>query len=311
MPSLTPLGHSPLPTVAPIHIDLYDGSTLSISHHVPADAAERRAAVHGSTLYAFVGPRLDLPVDSAGVGLHHDHASSWPAASEVIGGYVGKTEALTGRADISFTQWVIAVKAFDPTAMALLHRPGVPYDPDVLSVIEARVIGRLATDMGSISLTNTHSSADRAAARLSAADLANAVRLGDTIAHHIWEHALGFWTNPWPAPVPNAREAAVRILQRAAIQERRALDLRELTSRLEVNGYQSKGKTRWRSVRRDIADREAWAGAARAHTQTYRGRVLFWATSLSRAEALAGYDAAHPVPRSTRTGPTSSPAVEL
>lgn len=264
----------------PRRIPLYDGGVLQVVPQPPFQAALRRAAVDGSTLYAFVGPRIDITPTAQG---------------PYFGGYVGKSEALAGRAGTSWRYWVLAQRAFDPTAMILLHR-SERYDPNELSVTEARVIARLATDMGSLALTNTHSSAETAAARLNRSRLTAAVQLGDTIAHLIWKHALGCRTNPWPAPAPNLREAAIRIVQRASGHEHRGIDLMELCARLEANGYPSNGRTRWRSVRRDVADREARTGAPRAHAVPHRGRVIFHATTLAVEEALAGYDAAHPRP---------------
>ena len=282
MNNLGPVPHHPLPTVTPRQVTLGDGSILNFLSNVPFDAALRREAVHGSALYAFVGPRLDLA----------------PAADgPFIGGYVGKSDALAGRAGISWGYWVHAQRAIAPVGMILLQR-SEPYDPDQLSVTEARVIARLATDMGSLALTNTHSSAESAAARLHPRDLAAAVELGDTIAHRIWKHALGHRTNPWPAPAPNLREAAIRIVQRASKLERRGIDLLELCTRLETNGYPSNGRTRWRSVRRDVADREQRTGAPRAHAVGHRDRVIFYATTLTETQALRGYDKAHPRPRS-------------
>lgn len=280
--------HRPLPDVTARQIPLHDGGVLHFVPQVPFTAALRRAAVDGSTLYAFVGPRIDLAPSAQG---------------PFIGGYVGKSDALTGRAGTSWRYWVLAQRAIDPHAMILLHR-SQPYDPDELSVTEARVIARLATDMGSLSLTNTHSSAETAAARLTPQRLAAAVTLGDTIAQLIWTCALGCWNNPWPAPAPNLREAATRVIQRASKLERRGIDLMELCSRLEANGYPSAGSTRWRSVRRDIADREQRTGSPRAHALAHRGRIIFHASTLPAGVALSGYDAAHPRPaRASATQP--------
>lgn len=277
MHQLETMAH-PLPHVTPRQIALNDGGVLQVVPQVPFQAALRRAAVDGSTLYAFVGPRIDLAPTAHG---------------PYVGGYVGKSEALADRAGTSWRYWVLAQRAFDPVAMVLLHR-SQRYDPNELSVTEARVIARLASDMGSLALTNTHSSAETAAARLTPPRLTAAVQLGDTIAHLIWQHALGCWTNPWPAPAPNLREAAIRVVQRASNLEQRGIDLTELCARLEANGYPSAGRTRWRSVRRDIADREQRTGAPRAHAVAHRGRIVFHANTLPTAQALAGYDAAHP-----------------
>lgn len=266
----------------PLAITLDGGASLRIHPRPPYAAAYRRAAVAGSALYVFVGPRTDL--------------GPQPADHPIIGGYVGKSDALHVRAHDSWNHWVTAQRAFAPTAMALLHSP-TPLPPDSLSVTEARVAQRLATDMGSLALTNTHTSAETAAARLTPTALHDAVTLGDTIAHHIWRITLNFHTNPWPAPAPNLREAAIRVIQRASTLEHRGLDLHELVDRLETNGYPSTGRTRWRSVRRDVAERERKAGAPRALATHHRGRVIFHATTITHGQALAGYDRAHPHPR--------------
>lgn len=282
-----PGNHTPLRSVTPRHIQLGDGANLEFIANVPDDAAQRRAAVHGSALYGFVGPRLDLDPPASG--------------GTYIGGYIGKSDALAARADTSWCHWIIAQRAIAPVAMVLLHPPARIYDRDALSVTESRVIARLSTDMGQLCLTNTHTSAETAASRLGDADLTRAVRLGDTIAHHIWGHALAFHANPWPAPAPNMREAAIRVIQRASTQERRGIDLMELCARLEANGYPSAGRTRWRSVRRDVADREQRTRAPRAHATAHRNRVIFWSTPLTKVQALAAYDAAHPLQRPTPT----------
>lgn len=284
MTTTTPDHHAPQPAhpvTQALTIPLANQARLRIHPRPPYHAADRRAVVAGSALYVFVGPRTDLPPRTDG--------------QVIVGGYVGKSDALNMRAHDSWTHWVTAQRAFAPTAMALLHTRAL-FPPDELSVTEARVAQRLATDMGNLALTNTHTSAETAASRLTTTALHDAVALGDTIAGHIWRLALNFHTNPWPAPAPNLREAAIRILQRAARLEHRALDLHELVIRLETNGYPSTGRTRWRSVRRDLAERERRTGAPRALAASHRGRVIFYATTLDWHQAVTGYDHAHPRP---------------
>lgn len=258
-------------------VPLKGGYRLEVLPDVPTDAAGRRLAVENAVLYGILGVRTDVRVPN------------------VIGGYIGKSEALTStRANRSYTQWVLTQKAFTPTGMGLLFTENRNQPPDFLTVVESRVIQRLSSDMGMVALTNTHTSAERAAARLGTADLTAAVDLADEVAYNLWVHVLHCRTNAWPAPASNSREAAVRIVMRASNLERRALDTFEVLKRLNENGYPSNGKTRWRSVLRDLRTRERDSLCPRVFAVNHRGRVLYRYHTLTEGEAIRGYDQAHP-----------------
>jgi hypothetical protein len=268
-----------------------DGSRLHLLSQVPVDAADRRLLTRHSVLYGILGVRVDLPEPG------------------ILGGYVGKTASLhTARADTSYTHWVIANKAIRPTGMVLLRAPHT-YHPDLLSLIESRVLARLSTDLGMLALTNTHTSAETAVRRLAASDLTAGISLADQIAYTIWARVLHHRSNPWPAPAPNAREAANRIVMIASNQDRMPLTLRQIVERLDHSGHPSLGKTRWRSVLRDMCRREQDTGFARVHAFTHRGRILFRYETLTETEAIRNYEHAHQrrAPRPRRTAADDPP----
>ncbi|SEQ74850.1 hypothetical protein [Microlunatus flavus] len=266
-----------LPPVPTLTLGLAPGIDLEFVSDVPDSAADRRLAVRNSTLYAIIGHRTDTQLP-------------------FLGGYVGMSQALhSTRAGISWTHWVVAQRAIRPTGMALLHCR-VPPRSDQLLVLESRVIQRLSTDLGTLALTNTHTAAETAAGRLAKRPraLQATLYLADTVAEHLHQAALGGRHNPWPAPAPNAREAAVRIVLRASQLEGRALDTTEVVERLAESGYTTNGSTRWRSVRRDLTRREQDTHSPRIRAVNHRARVVYHAPALGLTEALREYDRVHP-----------------
>lgn len=254
---------------------LAPGLTLEFLTEVPDDAAGRRLAVRASTLYAIVGHRRDT-------------------SEPYLGGYVGMSQALhSARADVSWTRWVVAQKAIQPTGMVLLHCEQ-PLGTDQLLVLESRVIQRLSADLASLALTNTQTSANVAAARLSSLALQATIRLADQIAEEIHRTALFGFQNPFPAPAANAREASVRIVLRASKLELRGLETTEVVERLEAAGHTTTGSTLWRSVRRDLSRREMETRCPRIRSLTHRYRVLYYGPDLSADDAIRGYDRVHP-----------------
>lgn len=264
----------PLPPVHATTIRLHDGSELQVLPTVPASAAERRQAVSNSTLYVIAG-RLT----SAG----------W------LTGYVGLSATLHhGRAAWSYRNWVIAQRKIAPVGMALLRRPRRPYPADQLKLTESLVMRRLSTDLGMLALTNRQTTAQLAAARLTQRQAREAGELADAVATHVWQLILGGRHNPWPAPAPNAREQAVRIVLRAGALEHRPLTAEEVTTRLLALGHHTQANNPVYSTLRDLGQREPLPENNRIQSATYRHRRLFFPIDMSLRQATAGFDRAHP-----------------
>jgi hypothetical protein len=267
----------PLPPVEPARLALSDGADLEIVNEVPADAAGLRMAVRDATLYC-PGGRLD-------------HPAGYYSA------YVGLSSALhNARAATSFTKWVTAQRRITAVAGLALLRREQPYALDQLRYMEARVMQRLASDLGMIALTNTHTSAQMAASRLTRPQVLEGQTVADEVAIAIWERLFDGRRNPWPAPAPNTREQAVRVVQRIAALEQRAADVRDIVRGLRTIGHHSNARQLDFSVRRDLEQREPSRGRPRIVSVEYRYRRLFHPVTLSRRTALQNYDAAKPRP---------------
>ena len=278
-PTITP-PHAPLPrlavghgiTVTPGTISLGDGSHLEIATNIPEDAAARRLAVQNATLYCPTGRLRGTPYLSA---------------------YVGLSAALhTDRAATSYTNWVIAQrKITDLTGMALLRRDR-PYPHDQLKYVEARVMQNLSNSHGTIALTNRQTSAQIAANRLPRHLVLEGQELADEIAWHIWHRLFNQRTNPWPAPAANTREQAVRIVHRAATEQHRAVDVHDIVTALRAIGHATTARHFDFSVRRDLEQREPSRGRPRIYSTEHHHRRLFWAPTITRRDALDGYNQA-------------------
>ena len=266
----------PLSPVRDTRMVLPDGAQIEIIGHVPADAAGLRMAVRHATLYCHAG-RLEHP-------------------DGYLSAYVGLSSALhADRAATSFTNWVIAQRRITAVAGLALLRRDRPYDPNELRFIEASVQRQLCSiTRGMIALTNTQTSAQIAAARLTRAQVIEGQAVADATAHAIWEHLFHQRSNPWPAPAPNTREMAVRVVQRIGDTQRRAADVTDIVHGLHAIGHRSTAQRLDYSVRRDLEQREPSRGRPRIHSAQHRYRRLFFPPTLTRREALANYDRAKP-----------------
>ena len=266
---------TPLPPVQPARVPLPDAAELEIVATVPPDAAGLRMAVRDATLYCPAG-RLDTP-------------------NGYYSAYVGLSSALhNARAATSYTNWVIAQRRITAVAGLALLRRERPYDHNQLKYMEARVMQLLATNLGMIALTNTHTSAQMAGARLTRTQVIEGQNIADQVALNIWERLFDRRHNPWPAPAPNTREQAVRIVHRIGALERRAADVHDIVRGLHAIGHRSNARQLDFSVRRDLEQREKSRGVPRVVSVEHRYRRLFHPVTLNRREALRNYDAAKP-----------------
>ncbi len=257
-------------TVTPTVVSLVDRATLTISDAVPLTATGRREAALSGLLY-FYGGRIDRPCG-------------------YLGGYLGQSGALNGpRAATSLTHWIITQRRILPAGMAILRRDE-PYRDDYRRFVEARAIMALSSSM--LWMLNTHTSAGQASGRLSRAEVSVGQVLATEIADAIGTHIFGGLVNAHPSPAANAREAAVR----AVLWATRALDTYEVMRALRAGGLSSKGVSWDFSIRRDLALRELETrGTPRVFSCAHRNRRVFWnPTTLTKAQALRGYDLAHP-----------------
>ncbi len=256
-------------TVTPTIVTLSDDAELTISDLVPLTATGRREAALPGLLY-FFGGRIDRP-------------------GGYLGGYLGESGDLDGpRAATSLTHWVITQRRILPAGMAILRRDQ-PYRADYRRFVEARAIMALSSSM--LWMLNTHTSAGQASSRLSRAEVSAGEVLATEIADAISTHLFGGLANAHPSPAANAREAAVRAVQWAT----RALDTYEVMRALHTSGLRSKGVSWDFSIRRDLALRELETrGTPRVFSCAHRNRRLFWSPALTKAQALRGYDLAHP-----------------
>ena len=265
----------PLPPVQDTRVVLPDGAHIEIIGSVPVDAAGLRMAVRDATLYCHAG-RLDHP-------------------DGYLSAYVGLSCALqSGRAAASFTNWVIAQRRITAVAGLALLRRNRPYDPNQLRYIEASVQRLLSSsnDLGMIALTNTQTAAPAAAARLTRAQVLEGQAVADATAHAIWEHLFDKRCNPWPAPAPNTREMAVRVVQRIGTTQRRAADLADVVHGLRATGHPSTAQRLELSVRRDLGQREPSRGRPRILSIQHRDNRVYFPPGVPRREALANYDRA-------------------
>ena len=257
-------------TVTPTIVTLTDGAELNISDLVPLTATGRRQAALSGLLY-FYGGRIDRP-------------------DGFVGGYLGQSGDLDGpRAATSLTHWIITQRRILPAGMAILRRDQ-PYRDDYRRFMEARAIMTLSSSM--LWMLNTHTSAGQASSRLSRAEVSAGEVLATEIADAIGNFLFGGLVNPHPSPAANARESAVRVVLWAP----RALDSYEVMRALHLNGLRSKGISWDFSIRRDLALRERETrGTPRVFSCAHRNRRLFWnPATLTKAQALRGYDLAHP-----------------
>jgi hypothetical protein len=267
---LTPAPSTPTITVQPATITLFDGSTLTITNHVPLAAAGRRTAALAAHLYCFAGPI--------------DHPGGY------LGAYLGQSHDLSGpRAANSLKHWAITQHRITPTGMALLTRP-TPYTNDERRFIEARTIMTLSA--AGIWMLNTHTSAGIASARLTRTQVHHGQELSTDLAQALLTHLFGGKINSHPSPCSNSREGAVRVVLHAT----RALDTFEVMRALRANGHTTKGRTPARSVRRDLLIREAETrGRPRVVSTWHRNRRIYWnPTTLTKRQAIRSYDVAHP-----------------
>lgn len=266
-------------------ISLLGGADLRITGAVPDTAAERRAALAGSVLYIITG-WLDRP-------------------GSYLAGYVGQTLNLTGaRPTRSWTQWVRTTARIVPFGLALVVVPE-PIDADLLTFIECRVIQQLSAYPRCISLLNRQTSAQVASGRLTRAQVLHGQALADQTVHHVWQRTFRGRRNPWPAPAPNCREACVRIVQRAG----RAVDVFEVAEELLATGHTSTAQQLDFSLRRDLEQRERSRGMPRIVSTWHarRRRRIWWnPETLTKREAVARYDAAHP-PRTRHNAGRGAP----
>ncbi|NMM23747.1 MAG: hypothetical protein HHJ11_09660 [Phycicoccus sp.] len=255
--------------VTPTVVSLSDGAELTISADVPLTATGRREAALSGLLYCFAG-RVDRP-------------------DGFVGGYLGQSGDLDGpRAAASLTRWVITQRRIIPAGMAILRRDQ-PYRDDYRVFVEARAI--MAVSASPVWLLNTHTAAGKASIRLSRAEVFDGEALATEIADTIRTHLFGGLVNPHLSPASNTREAAVR----AVLWATRALDTFEVMRALRAGGLSSKGVSWDFSIRRDLALRELETrGTPRVFSCAHRNRRVFWSPTLTKAQALRGYDLAHP-----------------
>lgn len=255
-------------TVTPSVVSLSDGAELTISDDVPLTATGRREAALSALLY-FYGGRIDRP-------------------GGFVGGYLGQSGDLDGgRAATSLTHWIITQRRILPAGMAILRRDR-PYPDAYRRFVEARAIMALSSAM--LWMLNTHTSAGQASSRLTRAQVFAGQALATEIADAIRSNLFGGLVNEHPSPAANGREAAVR----AVLWATRALDTYEVMRALHLSGLRSKGVSWDFSIRRDLALRERETrGTPRVFSCAHRNRRLFWSPTLTKAQALRGYDLAH------------------
>jgi hypothetical protein len=255
--------------VTPAVVRLFDGATLTITDHVPLTATSRRQAAVSGQLYIF-GGRIDRP-------------------DGYLGGYLGQSGDLNGpRAATSLTRWVVTQRRIIPAGMAILRRDA-PYDDRYRRFIEARAIMSLSAGM--LWLLNTHTSAGLTSAHQSRTQVIQGQALATDIADVIRANLFGGDLNPHPSPAANAREAAVRAVGHAD----RAVDTFEVLRAMRAAGLSSAGLSWDYTIRRDLAQRETTGrGTPRVFSCTHRARRVFWHPGLTKAQALRGYDLAHP-----------------
>lgn len=256
-------------TVTPAVLSLFDGSTLSISRDVPPRAAGRRQAALSGLIY-FFGGRIDSP-------------------GGFCGGYLGQSGDLDGcRAAESATRWVITQARILPAGMALLSR-AQPYPADYRRFVEAKCIMGLSSSH--LWMLNTQTGAYASSSRLTRAQVLQGEMLAADISAAIRSHLFGGRANSHPSPASNLREAAVRTVMGAT----RGLDTAEVMGALQAGGLSSDGASWGYTIRRDLNLRERQTrGTPRIFSCTYRSRRVFWSPTLTKAQALAGYDLAHP-----------------
>ena len=256
-------------TVTPTVVSLSDGAELTISDLVPLTATGRREAALSGLLYCFAG-RVDRP-------------------DGFVGGYLGQSGDLDGpRAATSLTRWVVTQRRIIPAGMAILRRDQ-PYRDDYRVFVEARTIMGLSS--AGLWMLNTHTAAGQASSRLTRAEVSAGEALATEIADTITKHLFGGLVNAHPSPAANGRESAVRVVLWAT----RALDTFEVMRALHQSGLRSKGVSWDFSIRRDLALRELETrGTPRVFSCAHRNRRLFWSPTLTKAQALRGYDLAHP-----------------
>jgi hypothetical protein len=115
--------------------------------------------------------------------------------------------------------------------------------------------------------------------------------LAADICAAIRSHLFGGRANSHPSPASNLREAAVRTVMGAT----RGLDTAEVMGALQAGGLRSDGLSWGYTIRRDLNLRERQTrGTPRIFSCMHRSRRVFWSPALTKAQALAGYDLAHP-----------------
>jgi hypothetical protein len=100
-------------------------------------------------------------------------------------------------------------------------------------------------------------------------------------------------SNDWPFPLWQQREIAVAVVQRAT----RALDAWEIVHAARAAGARLTGEHADYVVPRDLLWRAPASGAPSRVVSGWhqrRARRIWWPHQLSPAEAVAGYDRAHP-----------------
>jgi hypothetical protein len=256
-------------TVTPAVLSVFDGSTLTISPNAPLRAAGRRQAALSGLLY-FFGGRID-------------------SIDGFCGGYLGQSGDLDGcRAADSARNWVITQARILPAGMAILRRPQ-PYPADLRRFIEAKCIMGLSASH--LWLLNKQSGAPAAAARLTRTQVLQGEMLAADICAAIRAHLFGGLANSHPSPASNLREAAVRTVREAT----RGMDTIEVMGALQAGGLRSNGVSWGYTIRRDLNLRERETrGTPRIFSCAHRSRRVFWSPALTKSQALAGYDLAHP-----------------
>lgn len=280
--------HEPTPDLSPLEwctpVSLQWSSELHVAIvSGPMTAGERWRNVLDANLYFIAGYDID---------------------SGHIVGYFGQSSALkAGRPYTSMTHWIAQERRFVARRIALVRFTKPPTSRQ-LRLIESRVI--MALSAAGIHLYNRHTSAGLAASKLSRSQRVDALRYAEDLFNAIDRFVIEGRRNSSLLPAPNTREAAVRVLLRA----RRALSTNEVCQLLLETGWETTGSTFDRSVRRDLHDRERKTpGTPRVFTMLHRDHRVYWPPTITKAQALAGYDVAHPRPRArTRTAHPEQPA---
>lgn len=278
-----PLNRS-LPAATDLRLTLSDGSRLTITGTVPTAAAARRTLLDNAALYVIGGTLAP-------------HLANGPTVYTAA--YAGRSQALR-RVQRSYAYWIDALHAINVTGLALVHTRE-PWTLARLAHTEAMLIQTLSTGSATTRyeavMTNTHSSAIWAEPELTDNEIRANQGLAAEIAHHVATHIHHGRTNVgnWPSPAGNARELAVKVLHHAE----RALDADEIVDRLADMGYRPEARTHYRTVVRDLGQRDRLRGTSRFHAETLTGargarpRVrVYWAPHLNRHDAIADYLAA-------------------